>query len=199
MKKKKYGRISVVLTITAIVGGVIWLGYMTETAKTIRNISSYEEYFGKQGKHRESGLVANQIFPESLPESAMVEKFAYRHEDLMDPSDAAILVYTCDEEDYEIEITRLKDLETNVEDAYGVYGITEFPYEVVAVEADQYYGVIYAMIEANDRRIIYVENTYCNYFSDINYTWYIGKEYLPKGYNAEPENPVRKAFNANTR
>ena len=65
---------------------------------------------------------------------------------------------------------------------------------MVAVEADNTYGIVYAMTDSEERRIIYVENTYCNYFSDINYEWYIGGKYLPEGYDAAPGNPVREAF-----
>lgn len=190
--RKKY--IVITLIIIASVGVITFLNYILGIAQTVRKTELYEQYFGENGEHRENGLLENQIFPVSIPSSAEVEKFVYRHEDLMDPSDAAILVYTCDEEDYQTEMLRLEELGTKEEDAYGVYGITGFPYEVVAVEADDTYGVVYAMTDSEERRIIYVENTYCNYFSDINYEWYIGRKYLPEGYDAAPGNPVREAF-----
>ena len=199
MKKKIIKICIFVLAVTAIAGGVRYLGRVTGIAWTVRKTDVYEQYFGANGEHRVNGLLKNEIFPESIPESAKIEKFVYRHEDLMDPSDAAILVYTCNEEDDKVEMSRLAELGTKEEDAYDVYGITGFPYEVVAVKADSVYGVIYAMTEPDVRRIIYVENTYCNYFSDINYERYIGQRYLPKGYNAKPGNPVREAFDAKMR
>lgn len=112
----------------------------------------------------------------------------------MDPSDAVVLVYTCSKEDYEAELARISSLGAKPDGVYEVYGITGFPYEVVAAEADEATGVIYVMTEPDECRFIYVENTHCNYFSDIRYQWYIGKAYLPEGYDATKGNPVREAF-----
>ncbi len=197
MKKNNRKAIVTAFIILTIFLTVFIFLRLSGVAFTIRSASKYEKYFGENGAHRENGLTESAIFPKSLPASAKVEKFVYRHEDLIDPSDAAVLVYICSKEDYEKEMARLKALETKPEDACGVYGITDFPCEVVAAEADEETGVIYVMTEPDAYRLIYVENTHCNYFSDIRYSWYIGEEYLPSGYDATPGNPVREAFEAN--
>ena len=198
MKKNKRKTVIIILVVLAIVAAMFLFLRLSGAAFTVRGVSKYEKYFGENGEHRKNGLTESAIFPKSLPPSAKVEKFVYRHEDLMDPSDAAVLVYTCSKEDYEKELARLTALGTEPEDIYGVYGISGFPYEAVAAEADETTGVIYAMTEPEVCRFIYVENTHCNYFSDIRYPWYIGKKYLPSGYDAMPGNPVREAFETNT-
>ncbi len=232
MKKNKRKTVIIILVVLAIFAAMFLFLRLSGTAFTVRGVSKYEKYFGENGEHRKNGLTESAIFPKSLPPSAKVEKFVYRHEDLMDPSDAAVLVYTCSKEDYEKELARLTALGTEPEDIYGVYGITlvytcskedyekelarltalgtepediygvygisGFPYEAVAAEADETTGVIYAMTEPEVCRFIYVENTHCNYFSDIRYPWYIGKKYLPSGYDAMPGNLVREAFETNT-
>ena len=198
MKKNNRKTVIIILVVLVVFAAMFLFLRLSGIAFTVRGVSKYEKYFGENGEHRKSGLTESAIFPKSLPPSAKVEKFVYRHEDLMDPSDAAVLVYTCSKEDYEKELARLTALGTEPEDIYGVYGIAGFPYEAVAAEADETTGVIYAMTEPEACRFIYVENTHCNYFSDIRYPWYIGKEYLPSGYDAMPGNPVREAFETNT-
>ena len=198
MKKNNRKTVIIIFVVLAIVAAMFLFLRLSGSAFTVRSVSKYGKYFGENGEHRKNGLTESAIFPKSLPPSAKVEKFVYRHEDLMDPSDAAVLVYTCSKEDYEKELARLTALGTEPEDICGVYGITGFPYEAVAAEADETTGVIYAMTEPEACRFIYVENTHCNYFSDIRYPWYIGKKHLPSGYDAMPGNPVREAFETNT-
>lgn len=198
MKKNNRKTVIIILVVLVVFAAMFLFLRLSGTAFTVRGVSKYEKYFGENGEHRKSGLTESAIFPKSLPPSAKVEKFVYRHEDLMDPSDAAVLVYTCSKEDYEKELARLTALGAEPEDIYGVYGISGFPYEAIAAEADETTGVIYAMTEPEACRFIYVENTHCNYFSDIRYPWYIGKKYLPSGYDAMPGNPVREAFETNT-
>ena len=52
---------------------------------------------------------------------------------------------------------------------YFIYGATEFPYPLLAVYANDYNGYIYAMGDEAQRKIIYVELTFCYYFTDIDY------------------------------
>ena len=196
--KKNNRKTAVILLIVLVIFLVVSIFLrLSGIAFTVRSVSKYGKYFGENGEHRKNGLTESAIFPKSLPPSAKVEKFVYCHEDLMDPSDAAVLVYTCSKEDYEKELERLTALGTKPEDIYGIYGITAFPYETVAAEADETIGIIYAMTDQEACRFIYVENTHCNYFSDIRYPWYIGEEYLPAGYDAMPGNPVRETFETN--
>lgn len=51
-----------------------------------------------------------------------------------------------------------------------------------------------ALADKDNNRLIYVEITFCDYFSDINYEEIIDKEYLPKGFDAKLGNSTRQAF-----
>ncbi|MDU4974587.1 MAG: hypothetical protein E6X19_17945 [Hungatella hathewayi] len=78
---------------------------------------------------------------------------------------------------------------------YLIYGASEFPYPLLAVNAS-YYGYIYAMGDEAQRNIIYVEVTFCNYFTDIDYENVIPEKYLPIGFDAKQNNPVHLEFKA---
>lgn len=196
-KRKKAGIIATVFVVAVLLVAVCVIWAWKGKTNTTKNITDYEKFFGSEGKHRKNGLITNDIFPVELPKSATVEKFCYQNTDILDPCDTAILVYTCDADDYAAEVARLEKIGTSEEAAYGVYGITDFPYKVCAVTADNYYGIVYAMTEEEEHRIIYVENTHCNYFSDNDYEELIGNEYLPSGYDASKDNPQRKQFEEN--
>ena len=43
-------------------------------------------------------------------------------------------------------------------------------------------------------KIIYVELTFCNYFTDIHYERVIPKEHLPIGFDAKSGNPYREEY-----
>ena len=45
-------------------------------------------------------------------------------------------------------------------------------------------------------KIIYVELTFCNYFTDIDYEKVIPEEYLPIGFDAKVNNPAHSEFKA---
>ena len=93
-------------------------------------------------------------------------------------------------EDYEKEVDRLK--EYNSTSYIGYYGVTGFSkYKLLAMEADSYYGFIYAITDGNSK-IIYVELIFCNYFYDLEYKKYINEDYLPDGFDATIENSYEK-------
>ena len=74
----------------------------------------------------------------------------------------------------------------------GYYSVTdEHTYELLAVNADEYNGFVYALTDGHNR-IIYAEEIFCNYYMDLNYKDYIPSEYLLDGFDATKENPYRK-------
>jgi len=150
------------------------------------DISNYSEYLGSEGKH------PNDIFPNSIPDSAEIEDFSYYYYNPFDPNYVAYLVYSCNDEDYKKEIERLSKL--NSSEDYLIYGATGFNYPIHAVYADSYNGYIYALADEENNRLIYVEINFCNYFSDINYEDIIDKEHLPINFDAKKGNSTRKAF-----
>ncbi len=75
---------------------------------------------------------------------------------------------------------------------YRYYDVQkEEAYELLAVNADEYYGFVYALTDGKNR-IIYAEQIFCNYFMDLDYEKYIPAEYLLNGFNAKADNPYRK-------
>lgn len=160
-------------------------GLFTEKDKTM-DISDYSEYLGNEGKHR------NEIFPQSIPSSANIEDFCYYYYNPWDPNYVVYLIYSCNAEDYKKETERLENLNSSVD--YLIYDATGFDYPVCSVLANRDSGYVYALADKENRRLIYVEITFCNYFSDINYEDIIDKEYLPKNFSAKPGNLTRQAY-----
>ena len=155
------------------------------------NISDYTTYFGQTAEHRSSTLISPEIFPVEIPQTAKVERFLYSYYNPWDPCYCCFLSYCCDETDYAKEIQRLEKI--GISDYENIYGIEGFPYALVAVTASEN-GVIYAMCQEDLLRIMYVEISFCNYFSDMNYTKEIGQEYLPLGFDASTNNPTAASF-----
>jgi hypothetical protein len=155
-------------------------------------VSEYSSYFGSGGKHENAYLIKNNIFPETIPTTANVEKFHYFYYNPFDPNYVCYLVYTCDDDEYKSERKRLSKIQSS--DDYLIYGATGFNYPICAVYADSYNGYVYALSDENNKRFIYVEISFCNYFSDIEYTKIISEEYLPIGFDAKQGNATRKRF-----
>lgn len=151
-------------------------GFFTEKDKTT-DISDYSEYLGNGGKH------GNEIFPDSIPDSAKIEDFCYYYYNPFDPNYVSYLVYSCNDEEYAKETERLSKLKSSED--YLIYGATGFIYSVCAVYADDYGGYIYALADKKNNRLIYVEIKFCNYVYDIDYEDIIDKEYLPINFNAK--------------
>lgn len=179
---------------TMIVGCNNFFG---ESIKT-ENINDYNKYFGEVSKTRDKeyfniSYEENEgIFPNNIPESAEVKGFSYNYSNISDPNTVAFLDYICSKEDYEKEKERLTKLNSNKE--YTAYGIEGFKYPLVALYGDEYSGLIYALDDKDNDRLIYVQVNFCNYFSDIPYENIINKEYLPIGFDAKEGNETRKAF-----
>lgn len=196
---KKVGKILII--IGCVIGSLVFvlkavsltgLWSMGNEHEKITDISQYESVLGKDGKYKENYIALNDIFPDKLPDSSSVEKFHYEYYNPWDGNYLGHLVYTCSEEDFTKEYERLKGISST--ENYQVYGITGFPYELCAIYADEYYGVIYALADVTEKRFIYVELQFCNYFTDINYKKIIDKKYLPEGFDATNGNATRKAF-----
>lgn len=197
-----------VLIVILVLGTIMTLAVYCFTHWTEKNvvtdIGAYESYFGAGGIHRtrdteawkktrESYLVLSDIFPEKLPDSAEAEDFYYEYYNPWDPCYLSYLVYHCNEDDYDAEAERLKQIP--MPEDYLIYGALEFPYPLLAVNTS-YYGYIYAMGDEAQRKIIYVELTFCNYFTDIDYENVIPVKYLPIGFDVKQNNPVHLEFKA---
>lgn len=183
-KKTKITLGIIIVVIVAIVILLLW--DIVESTKKVTDIGQYEKYLGPEGKYKEHFNTYNDIFPDAIPENAEVKDFIYYYYNPWDACYMGYLVYSCDADTYTAEYERLKALASS-EDIY-IYGATEFPYELCAVYADDYYGYIYALADEANHQFIYVELQFCNGFTDIDYENYIPKEHLPQGFSAKPEN-----------
>ena len=109
-----------------------------------------------------------------------MEDFCYYYYNPENPCYLGYLVYACENEEYQKEYDRLKNIDSSEE--YYIYGTTEFPYELCAVYADEDYGYVYAMTDPEEYKFIYVELQFCNYFADMEYGKLIDEKYLPVGF-----------------
>lgn len=155
--------------------------YLCRSGETAR-----EEFADKFG-------MDESIFPDSLKDSWNIKDFVMIYYNPFDPQYLGyIYIEYPNHDDYISEIERLNNYSSS--DYVGIYGITGFSnYKLLAINADNYYGVIYALTDGKDS-IIYVEMLFCNYYMDLDYSQYIPSKYLPDGFNAKIDNPSRKAF-----
>ncbi|MEY8425729.1 hypothetical protein AALB52_24205 [Lachnospiraceae bacterium 38-14] len=175
------------LKIVGLVIGVFFLlilgfigFWMYDSRDRTEDIGKYQEYIGKDGKYKENFDLYNDIFPDSIDKNVCeVEDFCYYYYNPWDPCYLGYLVYTCDEEFFEKEYQRLKELDSS-EEPYP-YGIKNFPYELCAVYTNRDYGFIYALADREQKKFAYVELQFCNGFTDIKYEKIIDAQYLPEG------------------
>ena len=163
--------------------------------KVYTSISDYEHIYGVEGKYKDEMIGYNNIFPDSIPESADVKDFYFEHSTSWDDSYLGLLVYSCDTEDFEREYQRLKEIDSSENSL--IYSATGFPEELCAVYADEDYGYIYALADKDNNQFIYVDIQFCNYFADINYEEIIPQQYLPYGFDAKEGNATRLEFENN--
>lgn len=156
------------------VGHYLW--YMGDNAK--------KEYVNKWGMNE-------TIFPETITDEMDVTDYKMVYYNPWDKQFLSYLAVNYDEESYKKEVKRLKDYAST--DYVGNYGADGFPdgYTLLAMESDPSYGFVYAL-SAKNRRIVYIELIFCNYFMDLDYETLIPGEYLPLGFDATVDNPYRK-------
>ena len=114
------------------------------------------------------------------------------------PWDAQYLGYLVVEytpEDYAAEAARLEAYPST--EYVGIYSVTEEKtHKLLAVQADDYHGFIYAL-DGGENRIIYAEQIFCNYMLDLDYKKYIPEDYLLDGFDAGKDNPYRSRMMKN--
>ena len=156
----------------------------------------YNKYIhgGKNNEYSMGDGEMFDVFPQTIPANADVTDYQLTY---YNPWDGQYVVYmTLDyKSGYDDEIARLSNI--GVEDYTGIYTVTGKPdgYELVAMDADDYSGFVYAMVPENaegNTKITYVAIVFCNYFLDLDVHDYMKEEYLLPGFDASVENPYRK-------
>ena len=185
----------VLLRMGLLAGTFAFLAFDMKSAKikVDTDVQHYGQYMGENAieEYKNKCGMDESIFPEEITADMKVEDYKMVYYNPWDPQYLSYLVVEYEEEAYRMERERLADC--SQDDYTGYYGVKGFEeqYELLAINADPYYGFVYALADGDDR-IIYVEIIFCNYFMDLDYEEYIDSEYLPVGFDASAGNPYRK-------
>ncbi len=176
-------------------GGAIaalFLGSVFAKPEVTSEIGQYEEVIGPAAKeeYRNKWDMKEEIFPQKIAPEARVEDFKMVYYNPWDAQYLCWLALDYESGAYEKEVARLKALPS---DEYrGIYGVRGFSsYELLAVNADEYQGFVYALTDGKGK-IVYVELIFCNYAYDLKYEEYIPSEYLPDGFDAHSGNAYER-------
>lgn len=186
---------AVVIRLIAVGGLIAFLAIDSANAKIYedKDVSHYSRYMGENAEeeYADKWNMREDIFPEAITEEMSVADYKMAYYNPWDAQYLSYLVVDYGEEAYRAETERLKNYEST--EYLGYYGAEGFPegYTLLAMEADPYYGFVYAL-GTQDTRIVYVELIFCNYFMDLNYDSMIPGEYLPVDFDATLDNPYRK-------
>lgn len=202
--KKKNILIGVVIAVAAVamirvlaaIGliGILLFGSLTAKPEVHDDIEKYAECMSFSNDNPDSiwnkwGM-DESIWPLTINDVSDVVDYKMVYYNPWDAQYLGYLVMDYSAEDYAAEAARLKEYPST--DYVGYYSvIEERTYELLAVNADEYNGFVYALTDGHNR-IIYAEEIFCNYYMDLNYKDYIPSEYLLDGFDATKENPYRK-------
>ena len=173
---------------------VAMLGYSVISAKpeVYDDISHYREYmsFDDADTRWTKWGMDERIWPEKITDEMKVTDFKMVYFNPWDAQYLGYLVVDYPAAAYEAEVRRLKDYPST--DYIGYYSVKEEKtFDLLAVNADEYQGFVYALTDGRGR-IIYAEQIFCNYMMDLEYDRYIPKEYLLDGFDASKDNPYKK-------
>ncbi len=185
----------IVLPTVAI--GMLIFSSVIEHPQVYEDVNKYNEYmsFSREETYDDEYYkwdkfgMDETIWPAQITADMSVEDFTMVYYNPWDKQYLGYLVVDYKPEDYEKEVERLREYDSS--EYVGYYGVeAETSHELLAVNADEYHGFVYALTDGNNR-IIYAEQLFCNYFMDLDYTQYMPQEYLLDGFNARQGNPYR--------
>lgn len=185
----------VMIRLIAVGALVAFLALDGEKAEVLEDtdISHYSWYIGENAgeEYAEKWGMNEDIFPEEITNEMRVTDYKMVYYNPWDAQYLSYLVVEYEENNYQTEVKRLNNYAST--DYIGYYGSESFMngYKLLAMEADPYYGFVYAL-GTDKNSIIYVELIFCNYFMDIDYESMIPEEYLPVGFDATKDNSYRK-------
>lgn len=187
--KNRY--ILIAICVSVIIGAVLsmCLFVNSEFRQVFKSTKEYKYVLGTNGKFKTNYIGYNHVFPDELPQSAKVKKFYYEYFHEANENYLGYLVYDCNDKDYKKEYERLEKI--GKENCQKVYGTKSFPLKAVAIKSSPKYGMIYALADEKNKRFIYVDIQFLDYYMDVNYTKIIPNKYLPIGFEAGPSNQTR--------
>ena len=106
----------------------------------VTDINDYDSVLGVTGTYKYHFGKYNDIFPEQIKNENNVEKFCYIYLNTFDPCYMGYLIMNYDEESFQIEKDRLKNIDSS--ENHYIYGAKGFLLDVLAVYANEYYGYI---------------------------------------------------------
>lgn len=175
--------------------GALALGFtaaFSDTVHVYEAVSDYGRFFGPEATEHflSEETLDPAIFPAALTPEMDVREFKMIYYNPWDPQWLGWLTVAYSEADYAREAERLAAFPRgNYE---GIYSVTGFPEEPLAVNADDYQGFLYAIpTPGEENSVTYVLMEFCNYFYDLKYWDYIPEAYLPLGFDATEGNPYR--------
>jgi hypothetical protein len=174
--------------------GIFALGVFLAKPEVYDDVINYKEYMsfsddGSESRWTKWGM-DESIWPASINDDSQVAEFKMIYYNPWDAQYLGYLVMDYEGDDYNAEVKRLKEYDST--EYIGYYSVVEeTTFELLAVNADEYNGFVYALTDGKNR-IIYAEQIFCNYYMDLDYKAYIPEEYLLDGFDATSDNPYRK-------
>ena len=203
MKEDRSKKLKIVLIIAAIVlaavailyivpFGLLFFSVVSAKEEVYDDISNYREYmsFDESAAKWNKWGMDETIWPEKITDDMKVADFKMVYYNPWDAQYLGYLVVDYPAKAYDSEVKRLKEYPST--DYIGYYSVKEEKtYDLLAVNADEYQGFVYALTDGKGR-IIYAEEIFCNYMMDLDYDKYIPKEYLLDGFDATEGNTYKK-------
>ncbi len=188
MNKKNIITILIVLAI-AIIIFIVYSLYKPKI-EVYTDISNYESRLQKPKTKWHKWNMDESIWPNKITSNMNVLDYKMVYYDPFDAQYLGYLVVEYNDEEYQKERARLIEYESNK--YIGYYSVKEEEtYTLLAINADDYHGFIYALTDGKNT-IIYAEQIFCNYFMDIDYKEYMREDYFLDGFDATKDNPYRK-------
>ena len=186
------------IVIPTVIIGMLFFSVIIEKPEVYEDITKYNEYmsFSREKTYDEeyykwSKLGMDEtIWPSQITDSMNVADYKMVYYNPWDEQFLGYMVVDYSADEYAEEVKRLKEYKST--EYIGYYCVKEEKtYELLAVNADSYYGFVYALTDGKGR-IIYGEQLFCNYFMDLDYSKYIPKEYLLDGFDATTKSDYYK-------
>jgi len=186
------------IVLPTVIIGMLFFSVIIEKPEVYEDITKYNEYmsFSREKTYDEeyykwSKLGMDEtIWPSQITDSMNVADYKMVYYNPWDAQFLGYMVVDYSADEYAEEVKRLKEYKST--EYIGYYCVKEEKtHELLAVNADSYYGFVYALTDGKGR-IIYGEQLFCNYFMDLDYSKYIPKEYLLDGFDATTKSDYYK-------
>jgi transcriptional regulator with XRE-family HTH domain len=175
--------------------GLLLMGSLFEKPEVHTDIENYGDYMSWSMEKTDDVKwskwdMDESIWPREITENMEVEDYKMVYYDPWDKQYLGYLVVDYSDEDYVKEVKRLQEYDST--DYVGIYSVEEEKtHDLLAIEADDYHGFVYAL-DLGDNRIVYAEEIFCNYFMDLDYADYMPADYFLDGFDATSDNPYEQ-------